>query len=321
MVKTRTNVQNTRKRTQNEIAASTTSVKQIRAMSSFSTVERGAANTLDYRIFYKNANGDIISPFHDIPCFADEGNKIYNMVVEVPRWTNAKMEIATKEKMNPIKQDVKKGNLRYVANVYPQKGYPWNYGAIPQTWENPKHIDANTKEGGDNDPIDVCEIGARVPSRGEVIQVKALGVLAMIDEGETDWKVICIDIKDENADKINNLEDVEKLKPGYLDDTRKWFRTYKVPDGKPENNFAFDGAYKDKAFADQIIAETADQWKQLINGTAESSLAIENVTVEGSKAKISSAEASALVNAAPTTAAAVEISDMKASRWFYLGAK
>lgn len=290
-------------------------------MSSFSTVERGAANTLEYRIFYKNANGDIISPFHDIPCFADEGNKIYNMVVEVPRWTNAKMEIATKEKMNPIKQDVKKGNLRYVANVYPQKGYPWNYGAIPQTWENPKHIDANTKEGGDNDPIDVCEIGARVPSRGEVIQVKALGVLAMIDEGETDWKVICIDVNDENADKINNLDDVEKLKPGYLDDTRKWFRTYKVPDGKPENNFAFDGAYKDKAFADQTIAETAEQWKQLINGTAESSLAIENVTVEGSKAKISGAEASALVNAAPAAATSVQISDMKASRWFYLGAK
>ena len=47
------------------------------------------------------------SPFHDIPWQA--GDKIYNMVVEVPRWTNAKMEIATKEKMNPIKQDVKKG--------------------------------------------------------------------------------------------------------------------------------------------------------------------------------------------------------------------
>jgi len=31
------------------------------------------------------------------------------MVVEVPRWTNAKMEIATKEKLNPIKQDIKKG--------------------------------------------------------------------------------------------------------------------------------------------------------------------------------------------------------------------
>lgn len=105
----------------------------------------------------------------------------------------------------------------------------------------------------------------------------------MIDEGETDWKVMCIDVKDELADKINNLEDVEKLKPGYLADTRKWFRTYKVPDGKPENNFAFDGEYKDKAFADQIIAETYQQWQTLVRGEAESSLAIENVSVDGSK--------------------------------------
>ena len=52
----------------------------------------------------------------------------------------------------------------------------------------------------------------------------------------------------------------------YLADTRKWFRTYKVPDGKPENNFAFDGEYKDKAFADQIIEECYQQWKQLVNG-------------------------------------------------------
>ena len=34
------------------------------------------------------------------------------MVVEVPRWTNAKMEIDLKSGLNPIKQDVKKGKLR-----------------------------------------------------------------------------------------------------------------------------------------------------------------------------------------------------------------
>ena len=48
--------------------------------------------------------------------------------------------------------------------------------------------------------------------------------------------------------------------------TRDWFRTYKVPDGKPENNFAFDGEYKDKAFADKTIADTNKQWIALING-------------------------------------------------------
>lgn len=41
-------------------------------------------------------------------------------------------QIATKDPLNPLKQDMKKGNLRYVANVFPHKGYIWNYGAIPQ---------------------------------------------------------------------------------------------------------------------------------------------------------------------------------------------
>lgn len=36
----------------------------------------------------------LISPLHDIPLFADPEKKIYNMVVEIPRWTNAKMEVS-----------------------------------------------------------------------------------------------------------------------------------------------------------------------------------------------------------------------------------
>jgi len=34
--------------------------------------------------------------------------------------------------LNPIKQDVKKGKLRYVDNCFPHHGYIWNYGAFPQ---------------------------------------------------------------------------------------------------------------------------------------------------------------------------------------------
>lgn len=156
-------------------------------------------------------------------------------------------QIATKEPLNPIKQDIKKGKLRYVANIFPHKGYIWNYGALPQvrkmhsmkdsfvkcfvhlliivtlywfwsksvtdkstlnqkdylvlfllfnhflfsiylvcqvvswnafwnilisymflncslekTWEDPNHTDKETKCWGDNDPIDVCEIGTQV---------------------------------------------------------------------------------------------------------------------------------------------------------------
>ena len=49
---------------------------------------------------YLRAENDAgpISPFHDIPLFANEGNKIFNMVVEIPRWTNAKMEVSARTK-------------------------------------------------------------------------------------------------------------------------------------------------------------------------------------------------------------------------------
>lgn len=43
----------------------------------------------------------------------------------------------------------------------------------------------------------------QVCSRGEVIKVKVLGVLAMIDEGETDWKVIAINVDDPEASDLN----------------------------------------------------------------------------------------------------------------------
>jgi inorganic pyrophosphatase len=55
--------------------------------------------------------------------YANESESIFNMIVEIPRWTNAKMEIATKEPLNPIKQDEKNNAPRFVHNIFPHKGY------------------------------------------------------------------------------------------------------------------------------------------------------------------------------------------------------
>ncbi|KAL7856806.1 hypothetical protein SRHO_G00157050 [Serrasalmus rhombeus] len=231
---------------------------------SFTIEETGKPNTQDYRVYFKNSEGKYISPFHDIPLYADEAKNIFHAVIEVPRWTNAKMEIATKDPLNPLKQDVKKGNLRYVCNVFPHKGYIWNYGAIPQTWEDPGHKDEDTGCCGDNDPIDICDIGNKVCSQGEVIRVKVLGTLALIDEGETDWKVIVINVEDPEADDFNDINDVRRLKPGYLEATVDWFRMYKVPDGKPENQFAFNGEFKNRDFAIKTVKDTHGYWQALI---------------------------------------------------------
>lgn len=105
-----------------------------------------------------------------------------------------------------------------------------------------------TKAKGDNDPLDVCEIGELVATPGQIKQVKVLGVMALLDEDETDWKIIVIDINDPLAPRLNDIEDVERHLPGLLRATNEWFRIYKIPDGKPENQFAFSGECKNKKF-------------------------------------------------------------------------
>jgi len=128
----------------------------------FSVRKVGAPNTLEFRAFVEK-DGTPVSPFHDVPLYANEQQTVLNMIVEIPRWTNAKLEvglfhpsseigsssgfgcsvartnfivhqISKEEFLNPIKQDIKKGKLRFVRNCFPHKGYLWNYGAFPRVW-------------------------------------------------------------------------------------------------------------------------------------------------------------------------------------------
>ena len=270
---------------------------------SFQTRQVGAANTLEYKV-YLEENGKPISPFHDIPLYANEEKTILNMIVEVPRWTNAKLEISKDIKLNPIIQDTKKGKLRYIHN----------YGAFPQTWEDPNVTHPETKAKGDNDPLDVCEIGEKVATVGEVKQVKVLGVMALLDEGETDWKIIVIDVNDPLAPKLNDIEDVESHLPGLLRATNEWFRIYKIPDGKPENQFAFSGECKNKKYAEEVINETHEAWEKLIAGQSADSKGIElsNTTLSKTATYEPNVDIPA---AAPAKAAPI---DKSIDKWFFI---
>lgn len=175
--------------------------------------------------------------------------------------TKAKMEVATKEVYNPIAQDIKKGKLRdYHGPIF------WNYGCLPQTWEDPTVQHPELQVFGDNDPIDVVEIGSTALTMGSVKPVKVLGVLAMIDDGELDWKVVAIATDDPLANEYNDIDDVpESIKAGI----REWFRWYKTPDDKPLNGFGFDEKFLDAAMAKEVIAETNEAWKKLRAGETE----------------------------------------------------
>mgnify|MGYP003361775389 CR=1 FL=1 len=278
----------------------------------YTTRQVGAANTLDYKVYIEK-DGKPISPFHDIPLYADESKKILNMVVEVPRWTNAKLEITKEQELNPIIQDTKKGKLRFVRNCFPHKGYIHNYGAFPQTWEDPNEVNPETNAAGDDDPLDVCEIGEAVSYPGEVKQVKVLGVMALIDEGETDWKIIAIDVNDPLASKLDDIEDVEKHLPGLLRATNEWFRIYKIPDGKPENVFAFNGECKNKKYAEEVINECAESWNKLIHNKVDpKGVILTNTTLEGTPSFNASPEVPA---ANPLAAAPI---DKSVDKWFFI---
>ncbi|KPI36133.1 Inorganic pyrophosphatase [Cyphellophora attinorum] len=281
----------------------------------FSARQIAPKHTLDYRC-YLEQNGTPVSPFHDIPLYANDAQTILNMIVEIPRWSNAKLEISKEEYLNPIKQDIKKGKLRFVRNCFPHKGYLWNYGAFPRTWEDPNVVHPETKAKGDNDPLDVCEIGEIVGYTGQVKQVKVLGVMALLDEEETDWKIIVIDVNDPLAPKLNDIEDVERHLPGLLRATNEWFRIYKIPDGKPENQFAFSGECKNKKYAEEIIHECSDAWERLITGkTQPGGISLANVTNNSSPDRVDPSELSKIPKGTNESPAPI---DPSVDKWFFI---
>lgn len=237
----------------------------------------GEQDTLEYRInaTHQKDKEKKISLWHDISLNyidpdTEEKTEYLNFVCEIPKFTRKKYEIATDEEFTPIKQDEKKGKLR----EFKKGDIFFNYGCFPQTWEDPTFVHPDAMGcRGDNDPLDVCEIGAKIVGCGSVRAVKVLGILMMIDEGEADWKIVVIDKDDKWAPFLNDIDDVEEQLPGMLSAIREWYRTYKIPDGKPPNKFGLDEKFMDKKYALEIIEECNHAWEKLVSGDKERTMA------------------------------------------------
>ncbi|KAF7684410.1 Inorganic pyrophosphatase [Astathelohania contejeani] len=233
-------------------------------MEKYSVKEVGSKYSSNYMVYVVKEH-DIISPLHDIPLYFNKHSGIITVVNEIPRFENGKFEISLKKAMNPIIHDSKNEIPRFVPNIFPAKGYPWNYGALPQTWEDPNKKDPIAGEFGDNDPLDVIEIGNRRKYIGEVYTAKVLGCLGMLDGGECDWKIVVIDTEDPIANHVDDINDVDIKFPELLKFSHKWFRDYKIPEGKPENKFLYDGKFMNKELAFKVIRECHENWKSLIS--------------------------------------------------------
>ena len=116
---------------------------------------------------------------------------------------------------------------------------------------------------GDNDPLDVIEFGTKQLKTGSVTPVKILGVLSLLDSGETDWKLLAININDPLANLMNDVHDFETHMPGAIHAIREYLRIYKVCTGASENKFAFRGEALNSEYALKIIDETHHEWNKL----------------------------------------------------------
>ena len=116
------------------------------------------------------------------------------------------------------------------------------------------------------------DVGAKMWSTGSIVRVKLLGVLAMIDDGETDWKLIAINAEDPAAELLNDIDDLAVHMPGASEALHRWLKYYKTP---TINRFAFDGQAQPRSFAETVLEECHQQWQKLIADTTKAASAPE----------------------------------------------
>jgi len=195
------------------------------------------------------------SPWHDL-ALGLSGHFV-NFVAEIPKGATAKLEVQKEIMHNPIMQDTKKGALRY----YTYGASFFNYGMLPQTWEDPAKTNAAGHKG-DNDPLDVMEVGSRVYKVGEMRKVKILGDLELIDQGELDHKIIVIDAADPMAPRLRSAADIPRVMPGVLENLVDWLKMYKTTDGKEVNKLTSDKPTSAED-AVKVVADCHESWKAL----------------------------------------------------------
>lgn len=149
----------------------------------------------------------------DYPAINQEDGTI-NVVVEIPSGSVAKWEVDKGDGV--LRWEFKDGKPRVVKYL----GYPGNYGMVPRTL-------LREDLGGDGDPLDVLVLGPAL-SRGAVVKARIVGVLGLLDEGETDDKLIAVHQASELG-HILTLAELESEFPGVTEIIRIWFENYKGP--------------------------------------------------------------------------------------------
>lgn len=176
-----------------------------------------------------------------------------NVVVEIPAGTTAKYETNKRNGMLELEQ--RNGLPRFVQYL----GYPVNYGAIPRS------VLLKSK-GGDGDSVDVLALGPAVP-RGAVIKGRVIGLLDLVDGGETDTKAIVV-MEDSPFAKVRSIADLDAQFPGVTTILQTWFTSYKGY-GKDGKLVLSSKGFKGRAEAVRYIGDAILDFEMSVTSEAD----------------------------------------------------
>ena len=148
--------------------------------------------------------------FYSLPTF---NKNSLQAVIEIPAGTNLKIEYNPKTKR--FAADQRNGEDRIISFL----GYPGNYGFIPSTYSDPQL-------GGDGDALDILVIGESVAT-GTILEVIPIGMLKLIDQNESDYKIIAIPTTtSERTINVLSLQELSKKYKAAQEILQKWFTNY-----------------------------------------------------------------------------------------------
>ena len=171
--------------------------------------------------------------WHNVP-IGDDAPESFQAVIEIPRGSKIKYEL-----------DKETGLIRVDRLLYSSVIYPANYGFIPQTL------------GDDDDPLDVLVIMQEPVVPMCLLRVRPIGVMEMIDQGQSDEKILCIHLDDP---AYSGFYHIWELPEHTLREVKRFFEDYKKLEDKEVKVDNFLGPDK----ARSVVLKAMNRYKELI---------------------------------------------------------
>lgn len=150
---------------------------------------------------------------------------VVNAIIEIPRDGVTKYEY-----------DKTLHVFRVDRNLFSPVHYPGDYGFIPSTL------------GDDGDPLDVLVLVDTPSFPGCLQEVRPIGVLDMVDQGQGDEKIIAVGIGNPRYKDVNDYSDIY---PHILKEITHFFSIYKDLENK---NVEVRG-FRDAEYAKSVILQ------------------------------------------------------------------